>query len=303
MEEILSRILDACKIARELESSLLLYVDVASDAHYLLRSCEEIVGAFNKAVHGLYAMQSQAPSVQMLLMSAGEATGNPFCTGVPAPISPENQPAVTESEGGLSYVHSGAPGQRKGKSLVPRSSKKSCRHEGISIELVPAQPNMENPPDDGYTWKKYGQKEILNSRFPRSYYHCTHKHHHGCKAKKKVQRLDDYPSTLEVTYCGAHTCRTSLTPILIPNDNNNNDDSQLGGHLGAQAAVQKVVASQPSLIQDHNWFDREDSSRYIEQMQGGGEVDCSVAEFADVMFTLGSNSTLEAIFSPSQGKP
>lgn len=85
------------------------------------------------------------------------------------------------------------------------------------------------------------------------------------------------------------------------NDENNNDGSQ-GGHLRAQAAVQ-TVASRPTLIQDHNWFNREDSNRYTEQMQGGGEVDCSVAEFADAMFNLGNNSTFDVIFSQSQGKP
>lgn len=35
--------------------------------------------------------------------------------------------------------------------------------------LVPAHRmgNTELPPDDGYTWRKYGQKDILGSRFPR----------------------------------------------------------------------------------------------------------------------------------------
>nr|GMD57729.1 WRKY transcription factor 55 [Ipomoea batatas] len=26
--------------------------------------------------------------------------------------------------------------------------------------------NVDIPPEDGYTWRKYGQKEILGSRFP-----------------------------------------------------------------------------------------------------------------------------------------
>ena len=35
--------------------------------------------------------------------------------------------------------------------------------------MVPAQRtgNTELPPDDGYTWRKYGQKDILGSRYPR----------------------------------------------------------------------------------------------------------------------------------------
>uniref|UniRef100_A0A8R7P2W8 WRKY domain-containing protein n=2 Tax=Triticum urartu TaxID=4572 RepID=A0A8R7P2W8_TRIUA len=82
--------------------------------------------------------------------------------------------------------------------------------------LVPAQRtgNTELPPDDGYTWRKYGQKDILGSRYPRSYYRCTHKNYYGCDAKKKVQRLDDDPFIYEVTYCGDHSCLTSTTPLL-----------------------------------------------------------------------------------------
>ncbi|KAI4979386.1 hypothetical protein ZWY2020_016139 [Hordeum vulgare] len=82
--------------------------------------------------------------------------------------------------------------------------------------LVPAHRmgNTEIPPDDGYTWRKYGQKDILGSRFPRSYYRCTHKNYYGCDAKKKVQRLDDDPFMYEVTYCGSHSCLTSTTPLL-----------------------------------------------------------------------------------------
>ena len=35
--------------------------------------------------------------------------------------------------------------------------------------MVPAQRtgNTDLPPDDGYTWRKYGQKDILGSRYPR----------------------------------------------------------------------------------------------------------------------------------------
>ncbi|XP_030475608.2 probable WRKY transcription factor 49 [Syzygium oleosum] len=55
--------------------------------------------------------------------------------------------------------------------------------------------------DDGYKWRKYGQKSIKNSANPRSYYKCTNPR---CNAKKQVERSNDDPDTFIVTYEGYH---------------------------------------------------------------------------------------------------
>uniref|UniRef100_A0A2C9VUB0 WRKY domain-containing protein n=1 Tax=Manihot esculenta TaxID=3983 RepID=A0A2C9VUB0_MANES len=65
---------------------------------------------------------------------------------------------------------------------------------------------LEGPVDDGYNWRKYGQKDILGANFPRGYYRCTHRHSQGCLATKQVQRSDQDPTIFEVTYRGRHTC-------------------------------------------------------------------------------------------------
>ncbi|KAK1556164.1 hypothetical protein QYE76_027179 [Lolium multiflorum] len=60
--------------------------------------------------------------------------------------------------------------------------------------------------DDGYSWRKYGQKEILGAQHPRAYYRCTHRKTQGCAAIKQVQRADEDPTLYDVTYHGTHTC-------------------------------------------------------------------------------------------------
>lgn len=64
----------------------------------------------------------------------------------------------------------------------------------------------EGPLGDGYSWRKYGQKDILGANFPRAYYRCTHRNVQGCLATKQVQRSDEDPSIIEITYKGRHSC-------------------------------------------------------------------------------------------------
>ncbi|XP_047339216.1 probable WRKY transcription factor 48 [Impatiens glandulifera] len=55
--------------------------------------------------------------------------------------------------------------------------------------------------DDGYRWRKYGQKAVKNSPYPRSYYRCTTM---SCGVKKRVERSFSDPSTVITTYEGTH---------------------------------------------------------------------------------------------------
>ncbi|KAK7340365.1 hypothetical protein VNO77_21067 [Canavalia gladiata] len=54
--------------------------------------------------------------------------------------------------------------------------------------------------EDGYNWRKYGQKQVKGSEYPRSYYKCTQP---NCQVKKKVERSHDGQIT-EIIYKGAH---------------------------------------------------------------------------------------------------
>ncbi|CAK9320292.1 unnamed protein product [Citrullus colocynthis] len=72
--------------------------------------------------------------------------------------------------------------------------------------------------DDGYKWRKYGQKVVKNTLHPRSYYRCTEE---NCKVKKRVERLADDPRMVITTYEGRHA--------HSPSDHNLEDS--IMGHL------------------------------------------------------------------------
>lgn len=73
--------------------------------------------------------------------------------------------------------------------------------------------------NDHHAWRKYGQKEILNTKYPRSYFRCTHKYVQGCRATKQVQRRDDDPQKYDITYIGRHCCRDIISFPQIAAEN------------------------------------------------------------------------------------
>ncbi|RLM85424.1 hypothetical protein C2845_PM04G00440 [Panicum miliaceum] len=82
--------------------------------------------------------------------------------------------------------------------------------------------------EDGYRWRKYGQKAVKNSPFPRSYYRCTNS---KCTVKKRVERSSDDPSVVITTYEGQHCHHTVTFPRAA-----HHAAAALAGHMAFSAA-------------------------------------------------------------------
>ncbi|KAI0511543.1 hypothetical protein KFK09_012173 [Dendrobium nobile] len=57
-------------------------------------------------------------------------------------------------------------------------------------------------PPDYWSWRKYGQKPIKDSPYPRAYYRCSSSK--GCSAKKQVERCKKDESLIIITYSSRH---------------------------------------------------------------------------------------------------
>ncbi|XP_048606518.1 probable WRKY transcription factor 10 isoform X1 [Brassica napus] len=61
--------------------------------------------------------------------------------------------------------------------------------------------SVEDYPDDGFRWRKYGQKVVTGNANPRSDYRCTYT---GCEVKKLVEKSVDNVKLVVATYDGIH---------------------------------------------------------------------------------------------------
>ncbi|CAH8363719.1 unnamed protein product [Eruca vesicaria subsp. sativa] len=78
-----------------------------------------------------------------------------------------------------------------------KNQEKKIREPRVSFMTKTEVDHLE----DGYRWRKYGQKAVKNSPYPRSYYRCTTQ---KCNVKKRVERSYQDPTVVITTYESQH---------------------------------------------------------------------------------------------------
>ncbi|URD95952.1 hypothetical protein MUK42_31597 [Musa troglodytarum] len=139
-------------------------------------------------------------SIEKLIHIAGLSTSEAqqqfaFPTTVPEdPLQSANKNA---SAGNFDSVfHSSCNNLSKKRKTLPKKK----------IQVKVGSGGVAAALDDGYNWRKYGNKNILGSKHSRSYYRCRDRNTKCCFATKQVQRSDEDPQSFDVIYHGTHTC-------------------------------------------------------------------------------------------------
>ncbi|PKA57512.1 putative WRKY transcription factor 11 [Apostasia shenzhenica] len=99
-------------------------------------------------------------------------------------------------------VSDGVPGKIAATGTRCHCSKRRKNRVKKTIRVPAISSKMADIPPDEYSWRKYGQKPIKGSPYPRGYYKCSSLR--GCPARKHVERAPDDPAMLIVTYEGEH---------------------------------------------------------------------------------------------------
>ncbi|KAJ4812540.1 hypothetical protein LUZ62_025106 [Rhynchospora pubera] len=103
--------------------------------------------------------------------------------------------------------------------------------------------NVEKPTDDGYNWRKYGQKQLKDGKYPKSYYKCTSP---SCPVKKTIERSSEGHIT-DITYQGRHnhgplrqieSCENEEEVIVCKSDEEGMSGSEKSDGMGySEAAI------------------------------------------------------------------
>ncbi|THG00494.1 hypothetical protein TEA_003989 [Camellia sinensis var. sinensis] len=165
-------------------------------------------------------------------------------------VQAENQPSsLAASAESLSHHQSRASKttiQQKVHSVIsePESSimesSEVSQSDGKSLPPVA----VDKSANDGYNWRKYGQKQVKASEYPRSYYKCTHL---NCPAKKKVERNLD-GQIIEIIYNGHHNHELPHSNKLAKDtiDMNPRLDSRVRSELGLQGETEMNRPNEPA---------------------------------------------------------
>ena len=138
-------------------------------------------------------------------------------------------PAVTAPNEQLEYHPPFTQNDASDKNVAPAVSEtRNAQLETSQISHADKkyqQPPLavDKPTDDGYNWRKYGQKQVKGSEYPRGYYKCTHM---NCPVKKKVERAPDGHIT-EIIYKGQHNHEKPQANRRNKDNNDSNENASI----------------------------------------------------------------------------
>nr|QNN83752.1 WRKY transcription factor WRKY17 [Myrothamnus flabellifolia] len=137
-------------------------------------------------------------------VSDGKQGSSLFLAPAPAvsagkpPLSSSNKKRCHDHD----HDHSDELSGKQSSSGRCHCSKRRKNRVKSTIRVPAISSKIADIPPDEYSWRKYGQKPIKGSPYPRGYYKCSSLR--GCPARKHVERAPDDPTMLIVTYEGEH---------------------------------------------------------------------------------------------------
>ncbi|KAL5223436.1 hypothetical protein ABZP36_010075 [Zizania latifolia] len=213
-EGAVREVAQAYELIKTHQPLLLLLQQPQQLAHSLL---SQALRALNVALSVMKLHRPQQPP----LPAAGAAVAAAVNNGTKAEPS-HPSPSASSPAADLGDKHSGIKARRAAKRRRINNGEDRPSSWGHLTAV---------PYEDGYQWRKYGQKKIQGTSFTRSYFRCTYRDDNGCQATKQIQQKDGSdPPMFQVTYTKEHTCNSAAANVVPNNarrrlDNGDHDDA------------------------------------------------------------------------------
>ncbi|KAF8013371.1 hypothetical protein BT93_I1269 [Corymbia citriodora subsp. variegata] len=197
----------------------------------------------------------------------------------------EGEP-LTDASATSQAVHCEEAKQKRRKNQQKREVHHVTTADGVSSDM--------------WAWRKYGQKPIKGSPYPRSYYRCSSSK--GCLARKQVERSSSDPGVFVVSYTGEHNHTHPTRRNALAGSTRN----KFASPKAKQPAIAKgnrcapladsacdspsLTAAQtpmtPPLVVTHSEQDREQPSGYGSGLSSGSDENNAVPTmfFSDEIF-------------------
>ncbi|KAG1364141.1 WRKY transcription factor WRKY51 [Cocos nucifera] len=172
---------------------------------------------YSKESFGISAPLSSASSsfLSSITGDGSVSNGNQVSSLLPpvAPAASAGKPPLSSSNKKChGHAHSEvATGKHAASGVRCHCSKRRKSRVKRTMRVPAISSRMADIPQDEFSWRKYGQKPIKGSPYPRGYYKCSSVR--GCPARKHVERAPDDPSMLIVTYEGEHRHTQNPVPL------------------------------------------------------------------------------------------
>ncbi|CAO2043559.1 unnamed protein product [Urochloa humidicola] len=117
---------------------------------------------------------------------------------------------------------------------------KRRKNQARKVVCIPAptaaggRPTGEVVPSDLWAWRKYGQKPIKGSPYPRGYYRCSSSK--GCSARKQVERSRNDPNMLVITYTSEHNHPWPTQRNALAGSTRNHHGKNSSGSSGSKSS-------------------------------------------------------------------
>ncbi|KAJ1272578.1 hypothetical protein BS78_06G213300 [Paspalum vaginatum] len=130
---------------------------------------------------------------------------------------------------------------------------KRRKNQARKVVCIPAptaaggRPTGEVVPSDLWAWRKYGQKPIKGSPYPRGYYRCSSSK--GCSARKQVERSRTDPNMLVITYTSEHNHPWPTQRNALAGSTRNHHSKNSSGSSGSKSS-QNEKQQQPNVKEE-----------------------------------------------------